>query len=134
MKSKHIPRKRTSKLTKKFSIEDDTCIMPYVLAEAACEDAARLLDIPAVDERLVEYLAEHSNRVYSNNARFRKSVRSEADHGNAGRDYLYRYMCHWLASELLKAGASRKLLVDSGFSMGHLTTPSSIMDAKQRLS
>ena len=107
--------------------------MPDVMAEAVCERAARLLDIPAVDERLIEYLVDHARHIYSINPDFRKKVRSEANQGNAGRDYLYMYMCHWIASELVKGGASRRMLVDSGFSMGHLMTPSSITDAKRRL-
>jgi len=128
--TKHTP---TARKEKTFDIEADTGIMPDVLAETVCEDAARLLNIPAVDERLVGYLVEYANNVYSHNPRFRKQVRSEANQGTAGRDYLYMYMCHWIASELVKGGASRRMLVDSGFSMGHLMTPSSITDAKRRL-
>ena len=122
-----------SRKEKSYDIEADTSIMPDMLAETVCEDAARLLDIPAVDERLVGYLVDYANTVYSHNPRFRKKVRSEANHGNAGRDYLYMYMCHWIAGELVKKGASRHLLVDSGFSLGKLLTPSSITDARRRL-
>jgi hypothetical protein len=120
---------------KSYDIEADTSIMPDVLAEAVCEAAAHLLDAPDVarDERLIKYLVDYANNVYSHNPRFRKKVRSEANQGNAGRDYLYMYMCHWISGELGKRGHSRRLLVDSGFSMGHLLTPSSITDARQRL-
>ena len=51
--------------------------------------------------------------------------------------YLYGYMCHWISSELLKAHPSRrtrKMLVDSGFSMGKLSSQSDITDAIKRLS
>ena len=125
-----LPRKK-----KAYDIEADTSIMPDVLAETVCERAAHLLDKPDVarDESLVEYLVNHANEVYSHNPDFRKKVKSEADHGNAGRDYLCSYMCHWIASELIKKGASRRLLVDSGFSMGKLFTFSSIYDARRRL-
>jgi hypothetical protein len=140
MKAKYGSRKKaarrppSARKEKSFDIEADTGIMPDVLAETVCEDAARLLDIPSVDERLIGYLVKYASNVYSHNPRFRKQVRSEANQGAAGRDYLYMYMCHWIASELVKGGASRRLLVDSGFSMGRLTTPSSITDAKRRLS
>lgn len=134
MKTKYgAHRVAPARKEKVYDIEADTSIMTDVLAEAVCEDAARLLDLPTVDERLVGYLTAYANTVYSHNPRFRRKVRSEANHGNAGRNYLYIYMCHWIAGELIKQGASRRLLVDSGFSMGHLLTPSSISDARRRL-
>ena len=106
------------KAAKKFSIEADTSILVDVVAESVCDEASRLLDKPLDDERLIGYLVEHAETIYANNPNFRKNIRSEANHGNAGRDYLYSYMRHWLASKLSKQGYSRKLLIDSGFSMG----------------
>jgi hypothetical protein len=123
----------------RHDIESDTSIIPDSLAETVLEDAARLLGRPLDDERrrLIDHLVERAEHFHTGNPKFRKNVRSEADHGNAGRDYLYGYMCHWISSELLKAHPSRrtrKMLVDSGFSMGRLSSRSDITDAIKRLS
>ena len=116
-------KKTTTKLPR--SIEEDTSIVPVLLAEAVVSDAEILLGIKLPSD-LDEWLAGYAEAVYANNERFRKKVQSNADHGNAGRDYLYAFMCHWLSSEILKRTMHdddhpriRETLMQSGFSMGH---------------
>ena len=87
------------------NLEADTGIIPWAMAEAVVEKAARLLDTTFESEfakRLVDYLVEHAEKIYAHNPRFRGAVQSEANGGNAGRDYLWGYMQHWLVSELQK--------------------------------
>ena len=43
----------------------------------------------------VKRLVTHANEVYAHNARFRRRVRNP---GNAGRDWLWTFMRHWLAA------------------------------------
>jgi hypothetical protein len=103
---------------KNFDIETDTSIMPDIVAESVCDEAARLLNVNSMDPGFIGYLVKYANEIYSHNPHFRKNIRSENNHGNAGRDYLYAFMRHWLASELIKSGFNRKILINSGFSMG----------------
>jgi hypothetical protein len=43
----------------------------------------------------IEELTHRANIIYTHSARFRRNVRG---HGNAGRDYLWMFMRHWLAA------------------------------------
>jgi hypothetical protein len=116
-----MPRKTTTVQ----SIGLDTGIMPDMVAESVVEKAAVLLDA-GFSERDVGYyagrLVEQAETLYLNNPDFRKKIRSERDGGNAGRDSLYAFMQHWLSARLLKESANRadwrRILVDSGFSVG----------------
>jgi hypothetical protein len=101
-----------------FDIEADTSILVDVVAESVCDEASRLLGDPIDTEHMIEYLVDHAQQIYEHNPTFRKNIRSEANHGNAGRDHLYTYMRHWLTSELVKQVHDRRKLIDSGFSMG----------------
>lgn len=104
------------------TIEDDTGIVVEIAAEAVVNKAADLLgrDLPA--DVLAAYLAGHAEATYQASPSFRKKVRSNADHGNRGRDLLYAFMQHWLSSKLVRESdgnpAVRRALVDSGFSSG----------------
>jgi hypothetical protein len=104
------------------SIEEDTGIMTMVLAETVVERAAKLLDHAVNTQEISGYLVGHADAVYEANAKFRKAIQSEADHGNRGRDTLFAYMQHWVSSKILRdtenAPSVRAALVDSGFSTG----------------
>lgn len=120
-----MPKKKSFR-----TIGEDTAIMPDLIAEAVVEIANRLLGGSSpdgvFDERdigiYIGRLAEQAETLYASNTDFRKKIRSNANHGNAGRDYLYAFMQHWLASRLLKDSGNRpewhRALVDSGFSVG----------------
>lgn len=95
--------KRNVKLTGK--IEDDTGIIPEAVADGVLEEFQLETDfaLPAEMARtLADELATQAQAIYSHNASFAKKIRSNRDHGNAGRDTLYAFMRHWLASALKK--------------------------------
>jgi hypothetical protein len=85
-------------------IDADTGIIPEAIAAAVVDDVQRLLPGDNIKNyRMAEkYLVGHAEAVYAANKDFRKKVQSEADDGNAGRDYLFTYMRHWLAAWLKK--------------------------------
>jgi len=103
----------------------DTSIMPDVLAEAVCETAAHLLDAPDVarDERLIKYLVDYANNVYST-IPLRKKVRSEANQGNADGT-TSTCTCATGSPASWRERHSRRLLVDSASPWTH-ALPSSI--------
>lgn len=92
------------------SIEADTGIMVDVVAEAVWEEARRLLD-QDLPQEYVPGLAAQAEGLYLNSASFAKRIRSNARRGNAGRDWLYAFMRHWLASMIRAQSAelARKL-------------------------
>ncbi len=87
--------------SKKISnIEDDTPIMPWIVADSALSDAQKYLDKPIPNIRSVaDELSDFANDIYKHNERFRKQIRAS---GNRGRDTLYIFMRHWTASYLKK--------------------------------
>lgn len=110
------------------SIQEDTGIIPEAVVESVVEEANRLLRINIEEDLrsdIYGFLTGYAEAVYSNNASFRKKIRSNTAGGNAGRDSLYVYIRHWLSSELIKSCSSedrlhfRKILESTRFSMGH---------------
>ena len=86
-----------------MSIEHDTAILPWAMAEAVVDDVQNLTGVSLKNHLAAEkHLEKTAETIYSVNKVFREKVKSEADHGNAGRDYLYAFMKHWLASWLRK--------------------------------
>ena len=77
-------------------IEDETPIIPRAVAKSVCEEASVWLGEPLPCAWVAE-LAESANVVYQHNAGFRRLLRSS---GNAGRDWLWAFMRHWLCSLL----------------------------------
>ena len=104
------------------TIENDTGIVVVIAAEAVVQKAADLLGRGLPTDVLAAYLVGHAEAIYQASPSFRKKVRSNADHGNRGRDNLYAFMQHWLSSKIVRESdnspAVRRALVDSGFSMG----------------
>lgn len=111
-----------------MTIEQDTHIMTDVVAEAVVDQVTAYLadkgrtdlatriatDRPALEKHLVE----HAEAVYANNEKFRKDVRSKRDKGCRGRDTLYAFMRHWLASEMRKKHREALRLMPAQFSVG----------------
>ncbi|HSX23393.1 MAG TPA: hypothetical protein VLE97_11520 [Gaiellaceae bacterium] len=98
-----MPRKTTAKTARSVGrIEGDTPILPHIVADAVIGEIERCtpLELSAAEERdLADRLADRANAIYANNDRFRRKIRAR---GNAGRDALYAFMRHWIASELKK--------------------------------
>lgn len=80
------------------SIEKDTELVPQAAAETLVNELA--YTYPGVAElrgELVPLLVKKAEEVYASNASFQKKLRAK---GNAGRDWLYAFMQHWLAAEI----------------------------------
>jgi hypothetical protein len=138
--NKHLSHKaktdNTTKHSTKTSVpkeiktieEKNPVMMIDVIAESVIQEASvllRELNSRPVEEYLssdkpVKYLVERAETIYAHNPRFRKGVDSNANHGNAGRDYLVGFMRHWLSGEIRKASHEnskiRQILERSGFS------------------
>jgi len=82
------------------SIENDTPIMPLVVADTVIEETERYLDVTLPQRRqIADALAGRAESLYQYNADWRKKMRAK---GNVGRDTLYAFMRHWLAAKLQK--------------------------------
>ena len=117
------------------TIEGDTGIMLDVVSDAVIQQASHVLDIDlrTTQPNLMGWMTGYAAAVYANNPKFRKKIQSNAnqciydhlgDGGNAGRDWLYSFMQHWLSAEILRRCGKgekskiRNVLVSSGFSTG----------------
>ena len=91
------------------SIYTDTPIIPVVVAESVVEEVSGYLSrhgheadaglIYEAKQKLADELADRAEAVYKHDEQFRKKIRGS---GNKGRDYLYAFTRHWLASDLKK--------------------------------
>ena len=86
--------------------QDEPAIMLDVIAETVVEDAERLIGGRRIPGRAkaARHLVNYADAVYKANDRFAKKVRGA---GNVGRDTLYVFMEHWLASWLKKNATMR---------------------------
>ena len=80
------------------TIETDTPLLPRFIAEAVVADAGGFLKTE-LPEDFARRLAERAEHLYRVNSDVRRKLRAK---GNAGRDYLYSFMRHWLHG-LIKA-------------------------------
>lgn len=80
-------------------IENDTPLLPDVIAEAVARECCALTesDKPA---KFAPMLAKRAQTIYDCNTAFRAGVRRS---GERGRDYLYAFMRHWISSEVRKS-------------------------------
>jgi hypothetical protein len=79
-------------------IEDDTPILPYVVADSVIGEVENYTDTEIPDKReLADRLSDRADKVYQSDERFRRQIRAK---GNRGRDQLYVFMRHWLSAEL----------------------------------
>jgi hypothetical protein len=104
-------------------LERDTLLMPWIIADSVCAEVSRFLDVD-LPGRYVVWLDAKAELCYSARRRFHKLMRSR---GNAGRDWLYVFMRHWLASllRLERPDLCRRLPADfgSGRRLAHGRSP-----------
>jgi hypothetical protein len=96
-------------------LERDTALMPWLIAESVCGEAARFLGVE-MPARYAAWIEARAELAYARNDRFRKLMRSP---GDAPRDWLRAFMRHWLAGLL---GTERPDLYEclpDTFSIGH---------------
>lgn len=96
------------------NIERDTDIIPDIVAATIVEQVqahvhAELSPAYASD------LVKQAERIYSRNESFRKQINAS---GNKGRDTLYAFMRHWLASILHKSHPAIYARLWDGFANG----------------
>lgn len=97
-------------------IEDETPIMPIVIADSVIRELLAFgIELPNPDEYADE-LATRADTAYQHNDDFRKKIRSA---GNAGRDWLYAFMRHWLSSLVQKKDRAAYAKISPEFRMGH---------------
>ena len=84
-----VPRRR-----RWLWIERDTLIIPEVVARAVCEEASVWLS-EELPREWIRRLAVRADVIYFHNPRFRQAIRRK---GYAGRDYLWMFTRHWLAT------------------------------------
>ena len=82
-------------------IERATHLMPWLIADSVLGEAARFLDTDLPPE-WADWLDARAERVFARRGQFHRLISSNASGGNAGRDQLYNFMRHWLASRLAR--------------------------------
>jgi hypothetical protein len=92
-------------MKKKYIIEDETPIIPWLIAESVAREAYTITGSKQLTDQLTAHLVEKAERIYQNNADFRKGLKSEG-----GRDKLYMFMRHWSAAFLCTEGVARNII------------------------
>ena len=118
-----VAKKRTTK--KAVSIYEDTPIIPVAVADSVMGEVFGYLNhhgyeadaviLEPVQRRMADKLADMAEEIYKHNEQFRKKIRGS---GNKGRDYLYAFMRHWLASDLKKQYPAIYRKLPRDFDMG----------------
>lgn len=75
-------------------IEDDTLLLPHVIADCVCREAAHFAK-SEVPMTFADGLAARAETVYANHPAWRRKLRR-----SDGRDVLAAFMRHWLAAAL----------------------------------
>ena len=88
--------------------------MPWLIADSVLTEAQTLLgaDLPA---EWSDWLDARAERLYRQHAQFRRLVRGA---GQRGRDALYRFLRHWLASKIARERRSLARRLPYNFVMG----------------
>jgi len=98
------------------SIEHDTPIMPLVVADTVIEEVERYLNVTLPKRRkIADALAGRAEELYQYNADWRKKMLAK---GNIGRDTLYSFMRHWLASTLQRQQPAMYRRLPASFANG----------------
>lgn len=89
-------RRKETEISRRPGIEQDTELMPWLIADSVFHEASCYLEtVLPVDWS--DWLDQRAEGCYRKHKQFRTLVRGR---GNRGRDTLYRYFRHWLASRL----------------------------------
>jgi hypothetical protein len=83
---------------KSRSIEEETVIAPWIVASSVWEEASVWLK-EELPREWIERLARMAENLYLLNSQFRRRARGR---GNAGRDYVWAFMRHWLSALLYR--------------------------------
>lgn len=106
------PRRRQSP-----RIEAATDLVPLWVAESVVHEAAAWLDtgLPA---EWPAALAAKAERCFAGHRQFHRLIRARGNSGNAGRDNLWKFMRHWLASRLARERRSLYRQLPESYALG----------------
>ena len=107
-------RERAGMTAAEMRFADETKLLPWLVAETVCGEAARWLE-SEVPRRLAPLLAARAVRLYPENQSFARRLRAP---GNAGREQLRVFMRHWLASRLARQHPALFQRLPSSFCVG----------------
>ncbi len=107
--------RRRHRHTFRPGLERGTALMPWLIAETVCGEAARYLDVE-IPERCAAWLEARAEWHYARHRGFRARM---CEPGNAGRDWLYAYMRHWLAALLQIERPDLFARLPKEFAIGH---------------
>ena len=117
------------------SIEDDTCIIPHVVADGVVQEVAvafsdadflpvaatAFVDDAAAQRAMSDRLAKRADETYAANESFAKRINGR---GNSGRDTLYAFMRHWAAADVrTELGEEASKALPDGFARGEEPAP-----------
>lgn len=99
-----------------MGIEAGTLIIPHIVAEAVLVELINGIkkNIPDFQDKVTQ-LCARAEALYENNKHFRNKVRGR---GNSGRDYLYKFMRHWLSAILQKTNPEIYAEIPESFRRG----------------
>lgn len=92
----------------------ETALLPWLVAEAVCGEAARALE-SEVPRSFAPRLAARAVRLYAVNPPFARRLRTP---GNVGREWLRTFLRHWLASRLARQYPALFHRLPSSFCVG----------------
>ncbi|HLX60672.1 MAG TPA: hypothetical protein VKX17_05265 [Planctomycetota bacterium] len=85
-------------MNRRHRLESETPLLPELVAQRVLGEAERWLEVRLPDE-WTRSLARRAAACYQRNPRFRYWLRRP---GNAGREWLYAFMRHWLSALILR--------------------------------
>ena len=91
--------------------------MPWLIADSVLGEAALFLHTDLPDE-WADWLDARAERVFARHGQFHRLISSEANGGNMGRDNLYKFMRHWLASRLARERPALFRRLPPGYALG----------------
>lgn len=92
----------------------ETTLLPWLVAEAVCGEAARALGTQE-PYRHAPALAARAVRLYDVNPPFARRLRAR---GEAGREWLCAFLRHWLAAALHRTDPRLARALPPGFALG----------------
>ena len=74
-------------------------LLPWLIAETLLEKEGYAIYGEVQMKEMVSGLVARANFHFNTNENFKKNILSKAKGGNAGRDYLYTFMNHWIEAK-----------------------------------
>ena len=105
---------RRGRRARRPQLEAETPIVAIAVARQVVEEATRWLGEP-LPSRYAAGLAHRARRVFAHSGPYRRRMASA---GEAGRDWVYALMRHWLAARLQEERPGAYARLPRGFALG----------------